>query len=52
MNKTLRKGLSECIGVAYFPVRARLACLRAIAAPVASKLIAHRRCELVHRPNK
>ena len=22
MNKTLRKGLSECIGVAYFPVRA------------------------------
>ena len=53
IHKTvLGKVLSECIGVAYFPVRARLACLRAIAAPVASKLIAHRRCELVHRPNK
>ena len=51
MHKTVRgKVLSECTGVTYFPVRARLACLRAIAAPVASALL--RRCELVHRPSK
>ena len=50
MHKTvLDKVLSECSGVTCFPVRARLACLRAIATPVASSL---RRCELVHRPNK
>ena len=54
MHKTvLGKVLSECSGVTYFPVRARLACLCAIAAPVASSLL--RRCvgcELVHRPSK